>query len=100
MSEFAPLTAIADCWWWAGMTRVLVADDDSRFRSAVCLMLQRGGYEVEEAQNGPETLRKVAFGTYDVAVVDYQLPPPDGLEILGRLREIKPHCVRILMSGA
>jgi EAL domain-containing protein (putative c-di-GMP-specific phosphodiesterase class I)/CheY-like chemotaxis protein len=62
--------------------------------------LQRRGYEVEEAQNGLEALRKVRGDDYDVAVVDHQLPPPNGLEILAHLRETQPRCVRVLMSGA
>jgi EAL domain-containing protein (putative c-di-GMP-specific phosphodiesterase class I)/CheY-like chemotaxis protein len=63
-------------------------------------VLQRSGHEIDEAESGSEGLRKAVASTYDAAVVDYQMPPPDGLELLGRLRDLQPRCVRILTSGA
>ena len=82
------------------MTRVLVVDDDSGLRSALRVLLRRASYEVDEARSGVEVLHKIGTSSYDVAVVDYQMPPPDGLKILGRLRELQPRCLRVLMSGA
>jgi EAL domain-containing protein (putative c-di-GMP-specific phosphodiesterase class I) len=82
------------------MTRILVVDDDNRIRSALRVALERSGYDVEEAATGPEALQRFGSQTYDAAVVDYHLPPPDGLEILVQLREMQPRCVRLLMSGA
>ena len=82
------------------MARVLVVDDDSNLRRVLSLMLQRSGYQVDEASNGLEALQRATADSYDAAVVDYQMPPPDGLEVLGQLRDIQPRCVRVLMSGA
>ena len=82
------------------MPRVLIVDDDSDVRHMLALVLQRGGFEVEEAQDGAEALRKAIKNGYDAAIVDYQMPPPDGLELLTQLRDVQPRCVRILMSGA
>jgi len=82
------------------MARVLVVDDDSNLRRVLSLMLQRSGYQVDEASDGLEALQKATASSYDAAVVDYQMPAPDGLEVLGQLREIQPRCVRVLMSGA
>jgi EAL domain-containing protein (putative c-di-GMP-specific phosphodiesterase class I) len=36
---------------------------------------------------------------FDAALVDYKLPGLDGLEVLQRLRELQPRCVRMLMTG-
>ncbi len=82
------------------MARLLIVDDDSNVRSTLRFVLQRSGHEVDEAENGSDALRKANAGNYDAAIVDYRMPPPDGLEVLGRLRDIQPRCVRILMSGA
>lgn len=82
------------------MPRVLVVDDDSQIRCALRAALERGGYDVQEADSGSEALRKSTDDPYDAALVDYQMPPPDGLEVLARLREAQPRCVRVLMSGA
>ena len=82
------------------MARILIVDDDSDVRRMLRFVLQRSGHETEEAEDGSEGLRKAVASPYDAAVVDYQMPPPDGLELLGRLRDIQPRCVRILTSGA
>lgn len=82
------------------MTRILIVDDDPNVRHILHSVLERSGFEVDEAGDGAEALRKAIQSSYDGAVVDYQMPPPDGLELLSQLRDIQPRCVRILMSGA
>ena len=81
------------------MMRVLVVEDDANLRMAIRIGLQRRDYEVDEAADGNEALRKAAAGLYDAAIVDFQIPPPDGLEILKQLHAFQPRCVRVLMSG-
>jgi EAL domain-containing protein (putative c-di-GMP-specific phosphodiesterase class I)/CheY-like chemotaxis protein len=82
------------------MLRILIVDDDSNVRRMLSLMLRRSGYEVEAAEDGAHALRMAVKTSYDAAIVDYRMPPPDGLELLTRLRDYQPRCVRILMSGA
>jgi EAL domain-containing protein (putative c-di-GMP-specific phosphodiesterase class I)/CheY-like chemotaxis protein len=82
------------------MPHILVVDDDPSVRRALTLVLERSGFSVDEADGGRDALRNVSQGSYDAAIVDYQMPPPDGLEILTQLRDLQPRCVRILMSGA
>jgi EAL domain-containing protein (putative c-di-GMP-specific phosphodiesterase class I)/CheY-like chemotaxis protein len=82
------------------MSHILVVDDDAGLRRMLCLVLQRSGHEVDEAGDGTAALNKALKRKYDAAVVDYQMPPPNGLELLSQLCNIQPRCVRILMSGA
>jgi len=82
------------------MSRILVVDDDRDLRFVVISGLRRRGHDVEEAESGAEALRKATVGVFDAAVVDYQMPPPDGLELLSHLRQMQPRCVRLLMSGS
>jgi len=65
---------------------VLVAEDDPASRSATRLFLQRVGYHVGEAADGPATLREASLGHYDLVVLDLGLPGLDGEEVLARLR--------------
>jgi EAL domain-containing protein (putative c-di-GMP-specific phosphodiesterase class I)/FixJ family two-component response regulator len=81
------------------MSRILVVDDDHGLRGALRSILLRAGHEVETAVDGTEALTKAVSADYDAAVVDYQIPPPNGLDVLHRLRDIQPKCVRLLMSG-
>jgi EAL domain-containing protein (putative c-di-GMP-specific phosphodiesterase class I)/CheY-like chemotaxis protein len=82
------------------MSRILIVDDDSEVRHMLSLMLQRSGFDTDEAEDGGEAVRKAIKGSYDAALVDYRMPPPDGLEVLTHLRDVQPRCVRILMSGS
>lgn len=81
------------------MSRILVVDDDAGMRDVLRSILLRIGHEVETAVDGMEALAKAVSADYDAAVVDYQIPPPNGLDVLHRLRDIQPKCVRLLMSG-
>ncbi len=82
------------------MLRILIVDDDPDVRHMLSLMLQRSGYGVDEAEDGAQALRKALKNSYDAAIVDYRMPPPNGLDVLTRLRDSQPRCVRILMSGS
>ncbi len=82
------------------MPRILIVDDDFNVRQTLNLMLRRSGFEVDEAKDGAEAVRKAIKNSYDAAIVDYRMPPPDGLELLIQLRDIQPRCVRILTSGS
>ena len=81
------------------MSRILVVDDDAGLRDVLRSILLRIGHEVETAVDGTEALAKAVSADYDAAVVDYQIPPPNGLDVLNRLRDMQPRCVRLLMSG-
>jgi two-component system alkaline phosphatase synthesis response regulator PhoP len=65
---------------------VLVAEDDPSSRAATRLFLQRFGYRVGEAPDGPATLREASLGRYDLVLLDLGLPGLDGEEVLARLR--------------
>ncbi|HXW33267.1 MAG TPA: response regulator transcription factor [Acidimicrobiales bacterium] len=65
---------------------VLVAEDDPASRTATRLFLQRFGYHVGEAPDGPATLREASLGRYDLVLLDLGLPGLDGEEVLARLR--------------
>lgn len=79
--------------------RILVVDDDANVREALGLALSRNGYHVDQAESGTQALQVVADGFFDAAVVDYQMVPCNGIEVLSRLRDLQPRCGRLLISG-
>ncbi len=79
---------------------VLVAEDDQGSRTATRLFLQRFGYHVGEAQDGPGTLREASLGHYDLVVLDLGLPGIDGEEVLARLRRDSALPVIVLTGRA
>jgi two-component system phosphate regulon response regulator PhoB len=69
-----------------GGPSVLIAEDDPGSRTATRLFLQRFGYRVGEASDGPGTLREASLGHYDLVLLDLGLPGLDGEDVLLRLR--------------
>lgn len=79
--------------------RFLIVDDDAFGRSDVRRALASVGH-VDEAPNALAALAAVKRGTYDLAVVDSDLPPHLGQDVLDHLREVQPGLNAILLSGA
>lgn len=65
---------------------ILVVDDEHDFRAIVSHVLQRGGYDVETAEDGLGALAKFAECEPDLVVLDGNLPDLDGFEVCRRLR--------------
>lgn len=66
---------------------ILVVDDANLVRRFYREALERAGFEVTEALNGVEALEKVLVGTFDMVVVDVNMPQMDGLAFLRTLRK-------------
>lgn len=67
-------------------TEVLVVEDAQDIRTLISLMLEDCGACVELASDGEEGLRKAKARTYDVVLMDLQLPRLDGFAATRRLR--------------
>ena len=69
------------------MTTVLVAEDDEDILLLVATRLQRDGYDVVTARSGAEALALLQERRPEIAVLHIGMPPPDGLEVVRRVRE-------------
>ncbi|AWZ08162.1 MULTISPECIES: response regulator transcription factor [unclassified Streptomyces] len=66
--------------------RVLVVDDDPTVSEVVAGYLERAGFTVHRAADGPAALEAAARHRPDLVVLDLMLPGMDGLEVCRRLR--------------
>ena len=67
--------------------RILVADDEPSVREIICRYLLKEGYEVLEAENGPQTLQLLYEQQPDLLILDIMLPGLDGFTITRSLRD-------------
>ncbi|MBK7001371.1 MAG: response regulator [Rhodoferax sp.] len=58
--------------------RILVVDDDRSTRSTLRFLLQRQGFQVEEAGNGEDAIAMVQLAPPDVVLMDAMMPVMDG----------------------
>lgn len=79
--------------------RVVLVDDDERFRAMACRALAADGVEVvAEAENGEDAFAAIAHWRPDVVLLDIRLPGIDGLEVARQLRAQEGGPVVILIS--
>jgi signal transduction histidine kinase/CheY-like chemotaxis protein/HPt (histidine-containing phosphotransfer) domain-containing protein len=72
--------------WNIPPARVLVVDDGPENRELLTLVLAEQGLWVEEAENGQVALDKMAAGSYDLVLMDMQMPVLDGYDAARELR--------------
>ena len=66
-------------------SRILVADDEAAIRQSVGNILRYADYEVEEAEDGPAALDRLARGGIDALLLDVKMPGLDGFEVMERM---------------
>ena len=66
--------------------RVLVVDDDPQIRRAMKATLTSRGYEVSDSRTGEEALDKIRAETYDLVLLDVNMPGIGGIETCGLIR--------------
>jgi two-component system, OmpR family, response regulator VanR len=79
--------------------RVLLAEDERRVADALARGLRREGMAVDVAYDGASALDKARLNTYDVVVLDRDLPELHGDEVCRILRDEEPDS-RVLMLTA
>ncbi len=78
---------------------VLVADDDRSIRTVLSEALGRAGYAVQCTGQAATLWRWVADGAGDLVITDVLMPDGDGLDLLARIRHLRPDLRVVVMSA-
>ncbi len=71
----------------SGPKRILVADDNEINQVVACKFLQKLGFEVEVARNGPEAVEAASRTPYDAILMDCEMPEMDGYDATRAIRQ-------------
>src|SRR5262252_9217290 len=79
--------------------QILLVDDSRDGLLVRRMLLEELGYSVQIALNGEEGLKLFENSRFDVVVTDYRMPGMDGLQLIGRIRQLEPNARVIMLSG-
>ncbi len=79
--------------------QILVVEDDEAIRRGVTDALEFSGYLVSEATDGNRGLELAVRSDCDLLLLDLVLPGRDGLEVLRRVRTVRPTLPVIIMTA-
>lgn len=79
--------------------KILLVDDEERFRTTLAKMLRAQGLEVTALGSGREALAELQHTPYDVMVLDVRMPDMDGIATLTEIKKIAPQVEVIILSG-
>ena len=78
---------------------VLIADDDRSIRTVLTQALGRNGYQVRSTSNAATLWRWVEDGEGDLVITDVVMPDENGLDLIPRIKRIRPELRIIVMSA-
>jgi two-component system, NtrC family, response regulator AtoC len=79
--------------------RILVVDDEEIVRESLKAWLEKDGYLVDSAVDGPDALAKAKAGHWPIVLLDLKMPGLDGLQVLEELRKLDPQVVVVMMTA-
>jgi DNA-binding NtrC family response regulator len=81
------------------MAQILVLDDVQEAVDAVCKILEKRGHEVVGYTDEEAAIDHVGKHSIDLAILDIKLRKMDGVQVLGKLKEIRPDVRAIMLTG-
>lgn len=78
------------------MPKILIAEDNETNMKLMFDVLTAKGYEVEKALDGEEALEKLSQNSYDLLILDIQMPKKSGYDVL---KEMKNN-IKVLIVSA
>jgi len=79
--------------------KILIVDDDRRLSEILANVLDYEGYDCDTSNDGEETISKFKKKTFDLVLLDLKLPDMSGMDILSKIKKLKPSVQIVMISG-
>jgi DNA-binding response OmpR family regulator len=78
---------------------ILIVDDDHRLRLSLSLVLQKGNYRVETADNAEAALECLRLHDYGLMFLDLNMPGMNGIDLLDEVHKLYPHMPVLILTA-
>lgn len=79
--------------------KILVVDDEVQYQNVFRLILEDKGYCTKTVSSGEEALKKLGSENFDLVLTDLMMPGMDGIELLGRIKNLNYAVEVIIVTG-
>ena len=83
------------------MHKILIVDDSKLARMVIVSAIRRvrPDWGLTEAGNAEDALQAISSGAVEIALVDFNMPGTDGLEVVSRIRALRPNMPVAVVSA-
>ena len=78
---------------------ILLVDDNVSQIKTMAFVLERKGYAVTIAKDGPEAIHRSRDNPYDLILIDIKMPVMNGVEAYRQIKQIRPETVVVMMTA-
>jgi CheY-like chemotaxis protein len=79
--------------------KILIVDDNPNMSSLLSEMLEVFDYQSVRANDGLEAIEKIQQNEISLVITDMRMPKMSGLDLLQKIKEIKPQLPVVVISG-
>lgn len=79
--------------------KILVVDDEEIIRQSLSFVLQKEGYEVDEAENGQAAYNKILESSFDVVITDLEMPGMKGIQLVEEIQKLNIQTAVIIITA-
>ncbi len=80
-------------------TSILIVDDNISLAKSLCFIMEKKGFEVTMAEDGPEAIKKAGAKSFDIILMDIKMPLMNGVEAYRKIKKISPGTVVFVMTA-
>ena len=79
--------------------RILIVDDEQDLLETMTKRMRKRGMQVLSASSGPEAIELIQQEPIDVVLLDVRMPQMNGIDVLKRIKELKPMVAVVMLTG-